>query len=91
MPVMASEFRSRNLLTQVLVTVCMTRPRLAAGATRALRTVGTEWRRSPKISSLALSGLYALTYYTSAARQFGDVRVFRSILRGQRDGVAELS
>jgi glycosyltransferase involved in cell wall biosynthesis len=80
LPVMAIEFRQRSPLTQLLVRLCVTRPRLAAFATRALMTICHRKRMIPKVSSPALSGLYALTYYSAAAKEYGDATEFKSML-----------
>jgi GT2 family glycosyltransferase len=81
LPVMAYEFKQRSRLTQQLVTICVTRPRLVAAAAKTLRSIINVSRRVPKVANSALSGLYALTYYTAAAEEFGDASAFRSILR----------
>lgn len=81
LPVMASEFKQRSRLTQRLVMTCVTSPRLVAAATKLLRSVAVVTRRAPKVASSALSGLYALTYYSAAAQEYGDPAAFKSILR----------
>jgi glycosyltransferase involved in cell wall biosynthesis len=80
LPVMAEEFKARNLATRSLVRACLTRPRLAAVASRALQAVGGSPRMIPRVSSLALSGLHGLTYYRGAASEYGDGAEFRSKL-----------
>jgi glycosyltransferase involved in cell wall biosynthesis len=80
LPVMAVEFRQRSRLTQLLVRLCVTRPRLEAFSTRALTTICNRKRAIPKLSSPALSGLYGLTYYCAAAKEYGDVKEFKSML-----------
>jgi len=80
LPVMAVEFRRRSPLTQLLVRLCVTRPRLAAFSTRALTMICRRKRTIPKVSSPALSGLYGLTYYSAAAKEYGDVTGFKSML-----------
>lgn len=80
LPVMASEFRQRSVVTQFLVRGCLTRPRLGALASRSLRTIGGTSRMIPRVSSFALSGLYALTYYSGAAKEYGDRAAFRAKL-----------
>lgn len=79
LPAMAIEFRERSSLTQLLVRLCVTRPRIAAFFTRALMTVCRRKRTIPKVSSAALSGLYGLTYYTAAAKEYGATE-FKSML-----------
>jgi len=80
LPVMAIEFRQRSPLTQFMVRLCMTRPRVEAFSTRALTTICRRKRTIPKVSSAALSGLYGLTYYTAAAKEYGDAMKFKSML-----------
>jgi len=80
LPVMAVEFRQRSPLTQHLVRLCVTRPRLAAFSTRALMTICQRKRAIPRVSGAALSGLYGLTYYSAAAKEYGDVKAFKSML-----------
>jgi glycosyltransferase involved in cell wall biosynthesis len=80
LPVLAIEFRERSRLTHMLVRLCMNRPRATAFFTRALMTICHRKRTIPKVSSPALSGLYALTYYSAAAREYGDVTAFKSML-----------
>ena len=80
LPVMASEFKQRSAVTQFLVRSCLTRPRLGALASRSLRTIGGATRMIPRVSSFALSGLYALTYYSGASQEYGDRAGFRAKL-----------
>ena len=86
MPVMASEFRERSALTQRVVETCLTRPRLAALSARSLRTIGASRWSIPRLSSLALSGLYALTYYRGAAAEYGDPAEFRDKVCAKASG-----
>jgi hypothetical protein len=83
---MAVEFRQRSRLTHLLVRLCMTRPRLAAFSTRALMTICRRKRTIPKVSGPALSGLYALTYYSAAAKEYGNVTEFKSMLFSPKKG-----
>jgi len=80
LPALASEFKERSVFTRFLVRVCMTRPRLAAFTSRALKAVGGAQWMVPKVASLALSGLYGLTYYRSAGAEYGDPAEFRALL-----------
>ena len=80
LPVMAVEFRQRSPLTQLLVRLCITRPRTAGFFTRALILICRRKRTIPKVTSSALSGLYALTYYSDAANEYGDPAKFKSML-----------
>jgi GT2 family glycosyltransferase len=80
LPVMASEFKQRSVFTQFLVGACLTRPRLGALASRPLRALGGAPHMIPRIASFALSGLYALTYYSGAASAYGDRAAFRAKL-----------
>jgi glycosyltransferase involved in cell wall biosynthesis len=80
LPMMAKEFKERNIATRSLVRVCLTRPRLAALASRGLRAIGGAQWMIPRVSSLALSGLHGLTYYCAAAGEYGDRAEFRAKL-----------
>ncbi len=80
LPVMAVEFRERSPLTRLLVRLCMTRPRTAAIFKRALILICHRKQAIPKVTSSALSGLYALTYYSEAANEYGDPVKFKSML-----------
>jgi GT2 family glycosyltransferase len=80
LPVMAIEFRQRSPLTQLLVRLCVTRPRTAAFFKRVLTIICKRKRAIPKVSTSALSGLYALTYYSAAAKEYGDLTEFKSML-----------
>jgi glycosyltransferase involved in cell wall biosynthesis len=86
MPVMASEFRQRSAITQRLVGVCLTRPRLATLSSRLLRTIGGSRWSIRRVSSVALSGLYGLTYYRGAASEYGDPAAFREKLFANESG-----
>ncbi|HSB86363.1 MAG TPA: glycosyltransferase [Ilumatobacteraceae bacterium] len=80
MPSMAKEFRQRNAITQQLVKACLTRPKLAAVAARAMAAIGGSRRPPEKLTSFALSGLYALKYYGGAAIESGDPAAFKRML-----------
>jgi GT2 family glycosyltransferase len=86
MPKMAAEFKQRSSLTRFLVRVCLTRPRLAAFSSRSLRAIGGSKWSIPRLSGVALSGLYGLTYYGGAASEYGDPGAFREILFAQQSG-----
>lgn len=85
LPVMASEFKQRSVVTQLLVRSCLTRPRLGALASLLMQTIGGAPRMIPKVSSVALSGLFALTYYSAAAKEYGDGAAFRCTLCATAD------
>ncbi|HEX2785758.1 MAG TPA: glycosyltransferase, partial [Ilumatobacteraceae bacterium] len=80
LPAMATEFKERSVFTRVLVRACLTRPRLGTVAARSLRAIGVAPWMIPRVSSLALSGLYGLTYYRSAGTEYGDTAEFRAML-----------
>ena len=80
LPAMATEFKERSVFTRFLVRVCLTRPRLGTFAARALRAIGCAPWMIPRVASLALSGLYGLTYYRSAGTEYGDTAEFRDML-----------
>ena len=86
-PVMAKEFKERNVATRSLVRACLTRPRLAALASRTLRAIGGSSWMIPRVSSFALSGLHVLTYYSGAASEYGDRVEFRAKLCACDDDV----
>jgi glycosyltransferase involved in cell wall biosynthesis len=80
LPAMSSEFKERSVFTRVLVRTCLTRPRLGRFAARSLQAIGGAPWMIPRVSSLALSGLYGLTYYRSAGTEYGDTAEFRAML-----------
>jgi glycosyltransferase involved in cell wall biosynthesis len=83
---MVDEFASRNVLTRLLIRTCLGHPRRTHLATRGLRAVVAAGRWAPlrRVSSPALSGIYGLAYYTSAADEYGDQARFRDTLTGRR-------
>jgi len=87
LPKVAMEFKTRSLLTRMLVSACITRPRVTAAASTLLRSIATRASVPSKIGRPTLSGLYALTYYVGAANEYGDPEAFRALLRGHPSGV----
>ncbi|MGZ4792238.1 MAG: glycosyltransferase family 2 protein [Ilumatobacteraceae bacterium] len=84
LPAMASEFKQRSVITRFLVRACLTRPRLLPISSRMLQAIGRTPRLIPRVSFFALSGLYALTYYSGAADEYGDRAAFRAMLSADR-------
>ena len=83
LPSLAMEFKQRSRLTQMLVNVCITRPRATVVAAKLLRAIAVRSSNSSRVARPTLSGLYALTYYVGAANEYGDTAAFRTLLRGK--------
>jgi glycosyltransferase involved in cell wall biosynthesis/GT2 family glycosyltransferase len=79
----ADEFFQRNRLVRAVVIVGATRPRFAGAARRVLRLLGTARPLPATINRLALSGLYAMTYYGGMADGLGSGERLRRLLQAR--------